>query len=206
MTKLIFIATTYGTGWLIDWKEPDKKKENEPFRAYLATNLYVAASLINPQDYEAYKDTVLGWTTTFRLGKYTNVKDFVAPHQFGLPNAVQALVRAQTTIIPKTAFAARDFVNYSFTKEQKDNQKEEYQWIKDSKTKDSDTRSYSDFAVLEIPLFLDNPTDRKIFDHFIQPAIRTYKQLGDSLNIFANPTLDQLKKSLLCVRLSVFKK
>ncbi|GAB1886996.1 DUF31 family protein [Mycoplasmoides pneumoniae] len=189
-------SVTYGTGWLIDWKEPDKKKENDPFRAYLATNLQVAASLINPQDYEPYKNKDdAGWTTTFRLGKYTKVSDFVSPNQFGLPNAAQALVNVQTSVIPKTAFAARDFVDYSFPQEQKDKEKRKQQWVKNSHTKNSDVQPFAEFAILEIPLFSKSKVDRKIFNHFIQPAIRTYKQLGDSLNIFANPTLDQLKQN-----------
>ncbi|BFO98356.1 hypothetical protein MPTA9617_6180 [Mycoplasmoides pneumoniae] len=170
---------------------------NEPFRVYLATNLHVAAVLKNQQDYDPYKnsDTSADWTTAFRIGKYTHVRDFVEPSQVKLPNNAQAFVNVQTTVIPKTAFAARDFVDYSFPQEQKDKEKRKQQWVKNSHTKNSDVQPFAEFAILEIPLFSKSKVDRKIFNHFIQPAIRTYKQLGDSLNIFANPTLDQLKQN-----------
>ncbi|ALA31854.1 DUF31 family protein [Mycoplasmoides pneumoniae] len=182
----------YGTGWLIDWKEGN---QYQPFRVYLATNVHVAAGLKNEADYLPYSqpDAELGWTVDFRLGKYTNVKDFVSPNEIGLPNGAQAFVSAQTSTIPKTAFTAHDFVDYTLPQEQKGKEQKEQQWMKNSQTKDTDVHPYADFAVLEILLFPDSSTDRKIFNHFIQPAIRAYKQLGDSLNIFANQTLDQPK-------------
>ncbi|BFO93216.1 DUF31 family putative serine protease [Mycoplasmoides pneumoniae] len=113
--------------------------------------------------------------------------------KIGLPNGAQAFVSAQTSTIPKTAFTAHDFVDYTLPQEQKGKEQKEQQWMKNSQTKDTDVHPYADFAVLEILLFPDSSTDRKIFNHFIQPAIRAYKQLGDSLNIFANQTLDQPK-------------
>lgn len=199
---------------------------NEPFRVYLATNLHVAAVLKNQQDYDPYKnsDTSADWTTAFRIGKYTHVRDFVEPSQVKLPNNAQAFVNVQTTVIPKTAFTAHDFVNYTLPKDKKkqndtenkkkqpkdgenDKQKEQaetqpFEWIqqkdaddkKESNTANtSDSLAYADFAVLELTLFLDNPVDKKVFDHFIQPAIKTYEQLGNSLKLFAKPTLTELK-------------
>ncbi|AAB95903.1 DUF31 family putative serine protease [Mycoplasmoides pneumoniae] len=70
----------YGTGLLIDWKEGN---QYQPFRVYLATNVHVAAGLKNEADYLPYSqpDAELGWTVDFRLGKYTNVKDFVSPNE-----------------------------------------------------------------------------------------------------------------------------
>ncbi|MGV1743187.1 DUF31 family protein [Mycoplasmoides pneumoniae] len=173
----------------MDWKEGEKQGgKTEPFRAYLATNLHVLASLKNPKDYSPYNqpDPALGWTISFRLGKYTDVKQFVLPSKLGLPNFEQAFVFTQLAVIPKTAFLARDFFDYTLPKDAK-------AWKQGNQSDKTVTHPYADFAVLELPLFLDNPTDRNIFDHLIQPAIRTYKQLGDSLNIFVDNPINQLK-------------
>ncbi|ALA30751.1 DUF31 family protein [Mycoplasmoides pneumoniae] len=233
-----FIAT-YGTGWLIDWKEGGQKNgKNEPFRAYIATNLHVADGLKNKKDYEPYNKETDNKeeTTAFRIGKYTNAKDFVLPSKVNLANNAQVFVNVQTTVIPKTAFTARDFVNYKLSADEVTKQKKQLQeliekaqkgevqegqqtdtqaiqWQKkndsnvqiaksqsDSKDKGSQDKSqsgegfaYADFAVLELPLFLENQNDKKVFDHFIEPAMRTYKLLGDSLNLFAKQSLDELK-------------
>ena len=189
----------YGSGWLIDWKKPDKNKKNDPFRVYLATNLHLGDNLQTLGNYSPYNklDPEYGVTKAFRLAKYTSVKDFVLPSQLGLPNDAKAFVTAQPTVLPKTAFTSRDFVDYSLPKDQVDKKEEltDLHWVRGTKSNTTDSLSYADFSVLEMPLFLDKTTDRKIFNHFIQPAINTYKQLGDSLNIFANPTLDQLKQN-----------
>ncbi len=194
----IDFGSIHGTGWLIDWKEVDKKdKKANKFTVYLATNLHVIQALKNREDHPPYNQFDINFVRTvdFRIGKYTDVKQFVAPSKLGLPNSTQAFVAAQPTVLPKTAFIAHDFVNYTLSKDQKNKKQREQQWKVQIKPNKDEVHPYADSAVLELPLFLNNSSDRQIFDHFIQPAIRAYKQLGDSLNIFAYPTLDQFKHS-----------
>lgn len=178
---------TYGTGWLIDWKGDENNPEkNDPFKVYLATNLHVIDALRNNNDYEPYnKDSNSQAfngeeiTRFFSIGKYTYPSIF-SELNF-ISNAREAFVSIQTSTIPKTAYAAVNFV---------ETQGEDESYT-DSLSTDNKRDIYADFAVIEIPLFLTNHRDYQVFNEFIKPAIETYKQLGNSS--FEKKQLDQHK-------------
>ncbi len=193
---------SYGTGWLIDWKGDENKPSNtDPFLIYLATNLHVVDALRNPQDYEPYNKDSNGQdygnrdiTHFFALGKYTD------PGLLGVETKEQsAFISIQTSAIPKTAYTANDFVDYQYDSLTK-------QWNKKSDQKDQTQEqtvigqswsykpAYADFAVIEVPLFLDNVRDKQVFDYFVKPAIETYKKLGDTAQLFTEQNLKELEK------------
>ncbi|AAB95909.1 DUF31 family protein [Mycoplasmoides pneumoniae] len=171
---------TYGTGWLIDWK--DTSTNENKFTAYLATNFHVADTLKNPHDYPPYNqvDNTQDLTTSFRIGKYTD------PSLFGLyTNVKHAFVDVQLAALPKMAYAAVDFVDYRF-----DNK----HWKSLNEIcPEVGLKPYADFAVLEVPLYLNNKLDYQVWENFIKPAIATYKALGDSTNLFASTSSSDLQ-------------
>ncbi|AAB95898.1 DUF31 family protein [Mycoplasmoides pneumoniae] len=186
----------YGTGWLIDWK--DVKQDNK-FTAYLATNLHVADSLRNKDDYKPYnkdgnqKEFLPGdITTEFSLGKYIDAQTVqkLTPEYQNLKHLnnrnSDALVSIQTSKLPKTAYTATDFIKTAQYK---------YNHIVSNTVYELDlfqnAVSYADFAVLELELNLANNRDQQIFDSFINPAVTAYEKLGNSLGLFSNLQLDQ---------------
>ena len=176
----------FGTGWLIDWKKPKRTHNlSEPFYLYLATNLHIAVALSNPKDYAPFNKASIGnsLTTVFCLGKYIN------PQLFKLRTDVSnAFVSIQTSTIPKTAFVARDFVPL---------QNRGSQWVAPVRASEDDpalAKSYLDFAIIEVPLFLHNQMDKQIYDHFMRPAINTYERLGNSVGIFAYQPMASFKR------------
>ncbi|ADK87261.1 DUF31 family putative serine protease [Mycoplasmoides pneumoniae] len=101
-------TATYGTGWLIDWK--DNNQPNK-FTAYIATNLHVADNLRNVNDYEFFNqfDYFDDPTESFTLGKFVDGNEIkqIVPDAMHEPS----LVRIETSKLPKTAYTATLFIN-----------------------------------------------------------------------------------------------
>nr|WP_308010210.1 DUF31 family protein [Mycoplasmoides pneumoniae] len=179
-------SLAFGTGWLIDWKDHNSQ---DKFTAYLATNLHVANSLRNVNDYDPFKYRPSYFdleapTESFALGKFV---DAIEVKQMALDAfSESSMVSIATSQLPKTAYTATSFIEseyYSFPYLFND---QKYYW---------DYFDYkipaADFAVLELELDLNNQQDQQIKDHFIDPAIKAYKQLGDSTGLFATKPLTE---------------
>ncbi|WP_058158218.1 DUF31 family protein [Mycoplasmoides pneumoniae] len=197
----------YGTGWLFDWKGDEKALgidgsfvpsitsnidnsllKDDQFTVYLATNLHVADALRNDQDYEPYKKdqnkqdfTENTKTEFFSLGKYLEgeqLKQYISKEENQSANQTdKALVSIQASNIPKTAYTATDFVDmnsYSY-----------------NNITTSLPGNYADFAVIEVNLNLKNQRDQQILHDFVKPAIKAYKALGDTLELFSAKPLNQ---------------
>ncbi|MEG3613130.1 DUF31 family protein [Mycoplasmoides genitalium] len=173
-----------------------EKQDDKLFIAYIATNLHVIDGLKNDHDYQPYNKDGNGLsfpfdqkTQSFLLGRFANPKINSKPEEMNYQVQTRlkqdAMVFIQTSTLPKTAYAGIDPINFDYH----ETSDESGFWTKKRSTENfprtRTLKSYADFAVLEVSLFLDNVNDAKIYQEWIRPAVQAYKELGDVENIFA---------------------